>query len=88
MRNARFKPFWLTAEATGGKDCGIKASSRNGSAQTFGKTIVFLQADTFPKLSDPPKLELLIASRRVLLYEVSRWRKERTMINISLRLPA
>jgi hypothetical protein len=67
MRNARFKPFWLTAEA---------------------RTIVFLRADTSTKLSDQPKLELLIASRHVLLYEVSRWRKERTMIKISLRLPA
>jgi hypothetical protein len=35
MRNARFKPFWLTAEASEWKYCGIKVSSRNGIAQTF-----------------------------------------------------
>jgi hypothetical protein len=41
---------------------------------------VFLRADEFTKSSDPSKLELIIASRHVLLYEVSRWRKERTVI--------
>ena len=52
MRNARFKPFWLTAEAS------------------------------------EPKLELLMPLRHVLLYEVSRWRKGRTIFKISLPLPA
>ncbi len=33
---------------------------------------------TFTKLNDPPKLDLFITSRNVLLYEVSRWRKEKT----------
>ena len=42
---------------------------------------MFLRADTFTKLSDQPQLVPLIASRHVLLHEVSRWRKERTMIS-------
>jgi hypothetical protein len=35
IRNARFKPYCLTAEVQSGKDCGIKVSSRNGITQTF-----------------------------------------------------
>ena len=36
----------------------------------------FYEQIRLQKLSDPPKLELIIASRHVLLYEVSRWRKD------------
>jgi hypothetical protein len=40
----------------------------------------------FAKLSGQPKLELFIALRHVLLYEVSRWRKGRTIYKISYYL--
>jgi hypothetical protein len=52
---------------------------------------VFLETDMFTNLNNPPKLELLVAARHVLLYEVSKWRNEGTVIKISLlffRLPS
>jgi hypothetical protein len=78
-------PFWLTAEASeweGLRDKGFFKKWKR--SDRLKKTIVFLRADTFTKLRGQPKLELLIALRHVLLYEVSRWRKERTLQNFSL----
>ena len=87
-RNTRFKHFWLTAEASEWEGLWDKGVFKKWKRLDLLKNDHIFRADTFTKLSGPPKLELLIASRHVLLYEVSRWRKERTMIKISLRLPA
>jgi hypothetical protein len=88
MHNARFKPFWLTAEASEWEGLWDKGDFKKWNRSDLLKNDRVFTNRYVSKLSGRPKLELLITLRHVLLYEASKWKKGKTIYKISLRLPA